>query len=317
MKKSIKVVATLLSIITALSSSFVNVFAEEESVSSILQNQIEEPIIVTEENADQILLDFGVVPSQVKDMPTNEKLSMAQAIVLNPNKVSYVKTTNLIDEISYIEKVVNSTDEELLAAGITQEELTNNRKIISAMQNMSEQELLDTYKTNPEQIKMLKKAVTPNDKYQEKVLSGNIVTTSGEITNTEMDFILSSWEYNPDCKAVSYYVQVFFEWNYHYIWHDTDEIALTWGGNFVNTDINRLFFYDGYYPFSKDSVYEQGGTQDIFDADNRLLSRVAQDNGLLTFVECGIDLKEWDPNFTHVYDKCLKKVLFQQYYTKI
>ena len=145
-------------------------------------------------------------------------------------------------------------------------------------------------------------ALTENEQFYQKPLSGNIVTTSGDITTTEMDFSLTvSDNRSSTCKPVSYRIITYFNWKYHYITHSTDEVAVGWGGSCNSTNLSRTLYY-GHNNQSK-KIYSGSSSNDVYDDTGRIISRSTEtiNQGILTSIECGANA-----NYTDYYN-CLKK----------
>ena len=213
------------------------------NLSAEVRNSDLSPIKVTGDNANSILSDFGYEEAFIVDLMEEEKINLATAILQNPDNVQVVQTVNHIDEISALEYIVNTTDEELTNQGMDQTELSYIRDNIENLRSMSDEQLKEKYKRNDEQVKLLRMALNENDNYYNKEITGTAVTSSGSITVSEMDFSLTKYDNRSStCKPVSYRVLIHFNWNVIPLFAMRDEIGLSWGGNLNSMDISREYF---------------------------------------------------------------------------
>ena len=100
MKKTRKRYFTFIIAVSIFLTCITNTLATEISESN-------EPVQATAENADEIIMDYGYSENEVELMPADEKLSLAKAIVRNPEYVSVTSTVKAFDELSEIEFFVN------------------------------------------------------------------------------------------------------------------------------------------------------------------------------------------------------------------
>ena len=198
--------------------------------------------ILTANVAEKILIDFGMSVNQAQNMDLNEKIDLANAIQSNPSEVKKSEQVTEIDELSAIELFVNSSDEFLLSLGINSEELFDIRSFIDDINNKTNDKIMEVYGKSPEQVKLLRVALTKNDNYEYIPISDNVVSTSGNISSSKLYTSLYVSPVNVADPAPNYRVQYFFQWDSSpfYIggW---DEIGFAWGGNLNTKDVKRIY----------------------------------------------------------------------------
>lgn len=231
----------------------------------------------------------------VIDMREDEKLNLAQAVIDDPNGIFIEKHITQFDEIAYIEKIVNLSDEELISQGMSKEDINEFRIQIKVLNDTSDEKFRDQYQKSDEQIKLIRMALEPDSNYSEKELSGNVVTSSGSITTSEMNFYVTG--YNNAATTghpISYRLYSYFDWLSMPLLHMRDEICLTWGGGLNSKDIVRDYYDDwgnNFYKTGVDTDYRKTTT---FTSSGEL-SGLTQtiNNGIVFWLEtCSVNLGE-------------------------
>lgn len=204
------------------------------------------PTQATTDNSDEILIDFGMDEDQVLGMDSKKKLELAQSVLVNPDNVDYSETVSEVDEIMAIETVVNSSDDELLACGMEEDDVVNAREIVDELMSMNDEEIKESYGRNDEQIKLLRVALEESDDYYVKNPESTVVSSSGNISTSQLTFTLTTVDTRSStCKAVSYWVGTYFRWNQEPYFQGQDEIAMCWGGNLNSKDLSRDYYNNG------------------------------------------------------------------------
>lgn len=218
-KKIISIGLVLLIILSTLISSYA---VTGEHFSSAL----------TVKQAEDIMVDFGYPRDLCDVMDDGDKLELALQIQNNPESVQLNVISVPIDELSLIELIVNSTDEELLKEGMTEEDIKVNKQNLHQIGLMTDKELMEKYQRNEEEIKLLRMATEKKDGYQKpkKVEDKNKVTTSN-ISTTTMSYAQTVSDNKASTrKAVSYAVKITFKWSRSpAITFLKDKIAVSWG----------------------------------------------------------------------------------------
>ena len=172
-------------------------------------------------------------------------------------------------------------DDFFLSNGVSKQEIDEIRECIKTLQNMTEEKIQRVYGKTREEVKLLKLALSKNDNYSFKSLTGNTVSTSGSIANSKL--YTSLYVANrSSSSAPNYRVQFYFKWSSSpfYIggW---DEMGFAWGGNLKTKEIRREFTrpavyepnYWPYYPY----FYE--GTGYGYDHTNTMVNEIKQSVG--------------------------------------
>ncbi|MCL2343636.1 MAG: hypothetical protein FWC62_07045 [Firmicutes bacterium] len=277
MKRTHKALFSLLIAVCLAFSCFISVFATEAESSEV-------PIKATAENADQILLDFGMDSDFVAGMAVNEKIDLAQAVLTNPETVGYITTRSESDEVSVIEWVVNSTDVQLLQSGMNKDDLKMYRKTINDLQKMTFKELKDKYGKgrSDEAIKMVMMALKPNKDYTNKKVDSNVVTSSGDIASTQLSLTRTVYDNRTTTgKPVSFRASVNYNWIQMPFFFLNDEIAIAWGGSLDVTDIYRTDIYQWTDNAGLHSVtLSASGTTSAYDCLGKVSSTAVISNNI-------------------------------------
>jgi len=178
MKKSRRLIAIVISIILSISTSSICYAKSDESI-----------------DIDKVLSKFGYSDELIKVWPTEDKEKVAKAILDNPDNVSFSTCVMEIDNISEIESIVNTSDEELISAGVSEDKIKEMRKEINNIRNANDSELKEEYGVDDTEIKVLRKALTVNPDYKIKDIE-NKVTASGSISTATMTYTQNGINYS-------------------------------------------------------------------------------------------------------------------------
>lgn len=197
---------------------------------------------MTAEKAEKILLGFDLDQEYVLTMDANEKINFAKSLLDNPESLEVSESISHIDEIAAAEQIVNSTDEELIALGATKEEIRSMRQVITNLKDKSDEQLKKEFDKTSEQVKLLRMAIEPNEDYYQKELTGTVVSTSGDISTSQLYFSISKYNNSTNANPVSSRVTTYFRWDKSPWFYLDDDIAISWGGNLNSKDFSRSYY---------------------------------------------------------------------------
>ena len=258
MKKTRKRYFTFIIAVSIFLTCITNTLATEISESN-------EPVQATAENADEIIMDYGYSENEVELMPADEKLSLAKAIVRNPEYVSVTSTVKAFDELSEIEFFVNLDTPQLLELGIPEDSIQECKNLIEELKQMSDEQLKENYQISDEKVKLCRMALEPDENYYLKDVE-TPVTTSGTISTSYMTFKLSKYSNSYNCNpAVSYRVFTYFEWLNEPFFQSKDEVGITWGGNLAQKNHRRVIHTATKPPDRARVVTTEGTANSTFD----------------------------------------------------
>lgn len=203
----------------------------------------EAPVVATKQNAEQILVDFGMDKEQAAEMDAEEKMNMAKAILRNPETVQMTDSVVNFDRIEELETVVNASDEMMIDAGLSKDEITYYRNQAEELNEMSDQELAKNYHADATEVKMIRMALEPDESYiQNKKELKNTVTSSSTISSSTLTLSLSSYDNSSStCKKVSYRVSGYYRWKSEPLFKSEDQLGIAWGGGLAQMDHKRVY----------------------------------------------------------------------------
>lgn len=196
-------------------------------------------------DVEKIMLDYGYTQDIIDVTPEDEKKEVAYLIQNSPEKIQMQISTTEIDEISTIEYVVNSSDKDLMKDGFDEKDILKLRKKIDEVNKMSDKEIEENFGKSNAEIKIWRRALKKNPNYKKTKKEGNIVTTSGTISSSDLTYSQTVYDNsNSTGKAVSYRAYSTFNWHDTYFW-DTfmDQVVFGWGGNLATDDISHSVTY--------------------------------------------------------------------------
>ena len=169
---------------------------------------------------------------------------MAEAIIEDPNNVTFTTTKMYVDNLEIIEFVTNSSDYELENYGYSESDIKETRDQIKIIQDASCEELVSNYNIPMSEARMIKMSATPSSEYEAPKTSDDVFTTSSSISQSELTFTLGVTSSSTSTKPI-YNGTILFSWNTPYFMTIfKDRIGLAWGGGSLNiTDIKSNVDY--------------------------------------------------------------------------
>lgn len=244
MKRKILSLVIAVCVLTSIMS--VTAFASEAD------NQI--PLVSNVENSEMtsVLADIGVPSAIIDTMPLEDATNLIQAYEDDPASVSISSTVMEVDVLSELETFVNSSHDELINMGLTDEDIKKTDEKIQSYREMSDEELSKELGADDVGTKLFKDAITPDDNYEVKN-SEMDVSASGTVSSAKLTYTQSCTSYNTP-NSVKYYVGIYFAWNevpegITPSWNDN--IVTAWGGNLTQS-VNHK--YTQYYNVNTDNI---------------------------------------------------------------
>lgn len=232
MKKVSKLIIACTLVISLCFSGTANVFAADAA-----------PIQATEQNADSILLAHGFNEDDVDLIEMDKKIEIASALLINPDLVQKSASVSEIDELTDIERFVNTSEETLLESGMKQEDIDSANNLIQNWKASSDEELMERYDRDQVEIKMLRMACEPTEDYTDKEVTSTPVTSSGSISSSKLYFSTTATK-QKFCGRVRYRVVNTFKWkSLPFVDFLTDEIVNAWGGSMWTSNYSSKLVY--------------------------------------------------------------------------
>jgi hypothetical protein len=234
----------------------------------------------TSSNADQIITNFGGKEDITESLPMDLKIELANEILQDPKDVQIISTSSQIDDLQTVETIVNSSDDELQVLGMTQGEIKDAREDIDRLNSFTDDQIMSKYERDSEQVKLIRKALTPTSNKGQKNLSGNIVTTSDSISSSTLQYSLISASNKKQTKhAASYELDTTYSWITQPLIHAfSDQSAVAWGLNLTPEGPTGTNYYAnglGYYSRSITDIYSPGANRGtIFSFDQEISNPV-------------------------------------------
>jgi hypothetical protein len=214
---------------------------------------------VNEQDNDETIINFGCPSDILLRMDTEKKATLARAIKENPNNVQMELIVAEIDEVSTIEKIVNTSDEKLLEDGFSKEDIQKMRKHIEKFLKLSDEEAKKKYKNRTaEEINLWRKAAKKQKNYKPEKKLKDKVTTSGTISSSKLTYNQFVCDISSTIgKPVGYLVVIGINWNQSYFWDIfKDQIGIGWGGNLATQNIDHDVWYTSGNQYSWNDVNE-------------------------------------------------------------
>jgi hypothetical protein len=224
----------------------------------------------TSSNANQIITNFGGGEDVTESLPMDLKIELANKILQNPQDVQIDSSTSEIDDLQSVETVVNYSDNDLKKLGMSQNDIQSARSDVSRLNSMTDSQIISSFKRDAEQVKLIRKALKPNSNYNQKTLSGNIVTTSDSIPSSKLSYSLVSVKNTAQTKhAASYELDTTYAWLTQPLIHAfCDQSAITWGQGMLPEGPTGMNYYEnglGFYSKSNtDYVNPSANSGTIF-----------------------------------------------------
>ncbi len=194
-------------------------------------------------DTNNILLKIGYSPEIADVMSQEDSKEITEAYIKNPDRVSYSSSVLEVDVLSEMETYVNTTHDEKLKMGLTEEQIKKTDGEINNFLGKSDSQLKKDYNIDDTTIKLMRKALQPNNDYSVKDVYPD-VTASGSVTQSEMNIGQSVVDYSTSSKK-NYSVFSTFYWNDWYFWACfNDKLVTAWGGNLTQSVSNSSIGYD-------------------------------------------------------------------------
>lgn len=256
------------------------------------------PITATKDNADQILLDYGLDQTYIDNVSVEDKIDLASTILINPELVEVATTVDEFYELDMIEEFVN-TDDKTLEAKYDKKIVKEVQSSIDELNDLKDADIKRLYHKSDEEIKMLRFALKKNKNYVKPKFSENVVTSSGNIAASKLTTSLTKTDNrSATCKAVSYKIIYTFNWKSQPLCHLNDDVVVTWGGDLNSRSlVRKLTSVDGYTSTATGSnyMYYNG----IFGATKTVIGTATQTLNKGIFCQHSMDALPQDDSHAH------------------
>lgn len=218
-KKVMSVILVIIGVVT-LSSVNLNIYAKGNDGKSVRSADAE------------YLLSQGC-PKELFESVGDEELNhLVNNLKNNQEEASITWGYEEIDNLEFIQKIINSTDQELRDQGLRDTDIKNCRDQIDDLKNKTDKELMEEFQISNSAVESVRKAFYKSDNYKRKDITvENIVTLSAALSRSKMTHGLYADRYYNSGYPVRYLIRTGFSWvtPFNFKFWD-DEVAIAWEG---------------------------------------------------------------------------------------
>ena len=205
-------------------------------------------VTVTSENAEQILLEFGADQEMIDIMSEDEKLSMAYAVITNPELVQMISQEIKVDEFAAINKICNYTDKDFIENGYTQDEITEVKEQINILKSMNDAEIIEQTGFEQKHVDRLRVAMELTEEQYtnyKSIRNTDAVDKKDDLDDGTIHLWFNLFPTTAMCTPVCYNVQLMYSWDGFVWFKENDQIGISWGGEIDATNYRCHAAYQG------------------------------------------------------------------------